>query len=54
LLAEDLFSIIPGRQHHAFPEYVYSPDIRNPQRFGPKMKELSTRLDKRHTVIVDE
>jgi len=43
---EKLFTITPGREFKAFPEFCYMVEVKDPGRFKIKMQQLSKRLDK--------
>lgn len=43
---EKLFTITPGREFKAFPEFCYTVEVKDPARFKIKMQKLSKRLDK--------
>ena len=52
-LQEKLFKVTPGRQHQSFPLFRHEVDIKNPERFGKKMAQLSDKLDKWRRVVAD-
>lgn len=43
---EKLFTITPGREFKAFPEFCYTVEVKDPARFKIKMQKLSKRIDK--------
>ena len=53
LQPNDLFSIVCGRHHKAFPQFRYSENPKTPGKFSLKMKQLSKKLDKRRAAILN-
>ena len=51
---EQLFADYPGRHHSAFPEFSYDETPRQSGKFVAKIKQLSTKLDKRRLVVIND
>ncbi|KAK3102767.1 hypothetical protein FSP39_013804 [Pinctada imbricata] len=48
---DQLFQVIPGRQHRGFPNFTYTENVKKSSKFQAKMKQLSKRLDRRKNII---
>ena len=42
---ENLFEVIPGRQHRSFPKFTHQEGVLNPAKYRAKLLYLSKRLD---------
>ncbi|XP_060559101.1 uncharacterized protein LOC132719356 [Ruditapes philippinarum] len=54
LADENIFKIVPGRKHNAFPDYDININPGKPEAFAAKVIQLSKRLDKLKSVVLDE
>ena len=48
---ENLFSIIHGRRHSAFPDFDFSETPKQSGKFAAKIKQLSKHLDRRRAIV---
>ena len=46
-----LFSVIPGREHHAFPGFKLDTGMKNPEKLKKRLLKYSRKLDRTRAVL---
>ena len=52
LTNEQLFEAREGRHYRAFPNFTYQETVQHPEKFTPKMKALSKKLDRNRRIVI--